>query len=148
MNAFYTCAVISLYACVPDRPLAWDIPHVSETFDCNGCFAFSAADICSHSRSDHNFYAVCQVRMKQALQGRMLPSAVAQSSFCVLSPLASSVWKLYGGTTTFTVKASVWTATVCIPIQETARFIHSFIHSIHSLICLFICILHSRALIF
>ena len=69
MNAFCPCAVISVYAYVPDRPPAWNIPHVSETFDCNGCFAFSAADICSHSRSDHNFYAVCQVRMKQALQG-------------------------------------------------------------------------------
>lgn len=91
MNAFCTCAVISLNAYVPDRPLAWDIPHVSETFECNGCFAFSAADICSHSRSDHNFYAVCQVRMKQALQDCMLSSAVAQSSFCVLSPLESSV---------------------------------------------------------
>lgn len=67
MNAFCTCTVMSLHAYVPDRPLAWDIPHVSETFDCDGCFAFSAADICSHSRSDHNFYAVCQVRMKQAL---------------------------------------------------------------------------------
>jgi len=67
INAFCICAVIPLYAYVPDRPLAWDIPHVSETFDCNGCFAFSAADVCSHSRSDHNFYAVCQVRMKQAL---------------------------------------------------------------------------------
>lgn len=54
--------VIVLDRNVPDedKPLSWNIPHVSETFDCNGCFAFSAVDICSHSRSDHNFYAVCQ----------------------------------------------------------------------------------------
>jgi hypothetical protein len=61
------CILHLLYAYVPDKPPGWDIPHVSETFDCSGCFAFSAADICSHSRSDHNFYAVCQVRMNQAL---------------------------------------------------------------------------------
>ncbi|XP_063229062.1 divergent protein kinase domain 2A-like isoform X2 [Bacillus rossius redtenbacheri] len=38
----------------------WDRRHTSEHIECEGCFAFSVQDLCSHHVSDHNFYAVCQ----------------------------------------------------------------------------------------
>ncbi|XP_075212129.1 divergent protein kinase domain 2A-like isoform X2 [Lycorma delicatula] len=38
----------------------WDNVHSSEDIPCENCFAFSSDDICSHSISDHNIYAVCR----------------------------------------------------------------------------------------
>ncbi|XP_001606587.2 divergent protein kinase domain 2A isoform X1 [Nasonia vitripennis] len=35
--------------------------------DCQDCFVFSPNDICSHKVSDHNFYAICQHILTQAL---------------------------------------------------------------------------------
>ncbi|XP_021935903.1 deleted in autism protein 1 homolog isoform X2 [Zootermopsis nevadensis] len=59
-----------------DRPQSWTIPHVSETFDCEGCFAFSSEDICSHRMSDHNFYAVCQHLLSPLAALDMIPGGL------------------------------------------------------------------------
>lgn len=68
--------IVDRNAPVEDRPLSWNIPHVSETYDCDGCFAFSAEAICSHRRSDHNFYAVCQHLLGPMAAPDMIPGGL------------------------------------------------------------------------
>ncbi|XP_034948122.1 divergent protein kinase domain 2A [Chelonus insularis] len=45
-----------------EKPTNWYHLHRSENIiNCDDCFSFSPIDICSHSLSDHNYFATCQV---------------------------------------------------------------------------------------
>jgi len=44
------------------KPHGWDMLHETKFDDCGGknCLTFSTEDLCSHTDSDHNYYAACR----------------------------------------------------------------------------------------
>jgi len=37
----------------------WNVYHTADRFGCANCFSYSAADLCTHAKTDHNFHGVC-----------------------------------------------------------------------------------------
>lgn len=53
------------FVCVLDKSAQWHrVQENTIDLNCFDCFTFSSTDICEHRLSDHNYYAICRVRLR------------------------------------------------------------------------------------
>ncbi|XP_042242164.1 divergent protein kinase domain 2A-like isoform X2 [Homarus americanus] len=53
--------------------------HVNDGFGCRDCLSFSYEDLCGHTSSDHNFFAVCKGMLSSSAFSQDLPEGLLHS---------------------------------------------------------------------
>lgn len=53
--------------------------HINKGIGCQDCFSFSYEDLCSHTSTDHNFFAVCKGMLSSTAYSRDLPIGLLHS---------------------------------------------------------------------